>query len=797
MNIIYISLPNIKKIVKYRFDHSSFVYCYQILDYLFKTNKEYFDLNWTYDSNIYKLYDLYSIDTYITDTSKTKKYKYNDPVLHTALVCLPNYYYHKNCNELISTDEKFLLPYEETIRNQEIQYQKLRKHMINHYGKELGYQYNFYGFNILDNYIIIREWCPQIKKLSILINYDTDKQKQYVFENESSFSSDSWVVRIPITELKSQNDLLDNNDHIQYRYLIETFTGEKLYKMSPYTKYYKQYDAFSATITYESFFSLNENNYQWKYDHINHKKNLKIYETHIGIAQQEKKVGTYLEFKNKILPYIKDVGYNCIQLMGILEHPHYSTFGYQPNFIYSPSSRFGTANELKELIDTAHGLGIKVILDIILGHSCSNELDGLKNFNGITNSFFTKTEHPLWKCQMFDFSNHHIFNYILSSLTYWVEEFKIDGFRFDAVTAIIYKDFGAHKSAIELSNDFFKDNVNLHGINFLRFANEMLHTKYPEFIVTIAEDVSGYPGICSEYYLGFDYRLGMHIPDIIQKCFPVDYNNKPIFTYDNFNIQMISEYFIKKDNSPMITYVESHDQAFVGSCTLFNAIAGKSAIIPKDLAAIEYNKRKFNVRMATQFSMMFRLLTYSVSGQGYMTFMGNEYGHPQWIEFPSLENKLSFDKCHRKWNLMKNKKLIFQFLLHYEKQLHQLADKYQWLDSNHYRLIYTDNIKQILVYKKLHQIFIFNFHTKKSYSNLYIPVFTSGNYRVVHSTQEKQYGGANLIKKGTVFKSIPVNNDLMRNTRLSRYDEKEYNEDYYLLIKIEELCGMIIELMIT
>ena len=262
-------------------------------------------------------------------------------------------------------------------------------------------------------------------------------------------------------------------------------------------------------------------------------------------------------------------------------------------------------------------------------------------------------------------------------------------------------------------------------------------------------------------------------------------------------MQIIADNFIKYETNPMITYVESHDQAFVGTCTLFNAIAGKSAIIPKDLAAVEYKRRRIQVRMAMQFSMMLRLLTYSVSGQGYMTFMGNEFGHPQWIEFPSLENNLSFDKCHRKWNLMKNKKLIFQYLLNYEKQMHILGDKYQWLNNKHYKLIYTDDEKQILVYKKLHQIFIFNFHTKRSYSKLYIPVFTAGNYRVVHSTQEKQYGGGNRIRRGTVFKAIPVNNNKMRNSRLSRFEEKEYNEDYYLLAKIEEMCALIIELMIT
>ena len=781
---VYIAIENHQQIIKFSYNDSiKNVIAYQLIDYIKEHYQHLIKLDWTYSTNIYNAYIITAYDNF----SNQKLYEHDEPIMDQCVWLKRNNRYHKNCDDLIEIDTEFLLQFEEIIRDQESVYQKRINHVKQLFKSELGFQYKIFGPRIKNNALIIREWFPQINKLELIINFESTNQKSYSFIKETE---DCWLIQLSLKEIR----LNVTGREIDYRYYIETFSGERLYKMSPYTKRYVQYNSFSLTNSFKSFIDLNTNDYEWKYDHIDTKQNLKIYETHIGISQLEKKIGSYQEFTKNTLPYIKKVGYNCIQLMGILEHPHYSTFGYQPNFIYAPSSRFGSASDLKDLIDTAHGLGIKVILDVITGHSCSNENDGLSNINGIINCFFKSEKHPLWKCEMFDFGIEHVFNYLLSALVYWIEEYKIDGFRFDAVTAILFKDFGAHKNAFELGKDFFTDNVYSDGLMFLRFTNKWLHEKYP-FIVTIAEDVSGYPGLCSEFYLGFDYQLGMHIPDIIQKCFPVDYHNKPIFTYDNFNIDMIAEYFIKHNQTPLITYVESHDQAFVGGCTLFHALAGKSATIPKCLASGPYTKRRLEVKIAMQYSMIFRLLTYSVSGQGYMTFMGNEFGHPQWIEFPSMENNLSFDKCHRKWNLTRNKRMIFQHLLQYEKDLHKLADLNNWLSTLQYRLIYTNNEKQILIYKQLHQIFVINFHTTKGYNTLYIPIITQGNYKISHSTQENQYGGSNRIKKGTVFKSKPVDSKLMRDSRLSRAFEKKYNEDFYLHVTIEPLCGYILELI--
>ena len=787
MQIIYISLPLKKKYFKFE-KNTTYVYSYEIIDFLYSIFREYFNLEeWTYEYDIHKCYQIMSMD-------KSKVYKFDEPIMHKIVTCLPNYRLHKNCIEVIMTDESFLRQHLTIFQDREIEYQHLKEHFETFYRSEIGNQHKTYGFIFKDKYLIIREWIPNIKKMKVIFNFKKSDEVSYDLVEESS---DIWSVQILRSEL--HHNMFENNDIKSYRYYIETFTGENILRMSPYTQQYIQINAFSHSPTFESLIHIQSetSKYKFKHPHINNKTGLKIYETHIGIAQKEKCIGTYSNFTKNILPYIKNIGYNCIQIMGILEHPHYSTFGYQPNFVYAPSSRFGSHDDLKELIDTAHGMNIKVILDIITGHSCPNEDDGLKNFNGISNCFFQKEQHPLWRCEMFNFENMHVFNYMLSALNYWIEEYMVDGFRFDAVTAIIYKHFGVNKSATELSHDFFNKSVNLSGLNFLRYANEFLHKKYGDFIVTIAEEVSGFPGLCSKYGLGFDYRLGMHIPDIIQKLFPVDINYKPLYKYDEFDVQLIADYFIKYEKNPMITYVESHDQAFVGSCTLFNAIAGKSAIIPKDLAAVPFNKRRHEIRMAMQFSMIFRLLAFSVSGQGYLTFMGNEFGHPQWIEFPSIENNLSFDKCHRKWNLIQNKNMIFQYLLQYERELHKLSDTYRWLDIKEYKLIYVDNQKQIMIYKKLHQIFIVNFHTRVGYKNVYIPIHAAGNYRVIHSTSDMKYNGTNKIPTGTIYKSYPVNSSLMRDTRISRSNEKKYYEDYFLNVPVEPMSAYIIQSMIT
>jgi 1,4-alpha-glucan branching enzyme len=174
-------------------------------------------------------------------------------------------------------------------------------------------------------------------------------------------------------------------------------------------------------------------------------KSARVYEAHVGISTSQSKVGSYKEFTKCVLPRIERLGYNVIQLMAIMEHPYYASFGYQVTNFFAASSRYGTPDELKELIDTAHGMGITVLLDVVHSHACKNVLDGLNLFDGTDHLYFhegAKGRHELWDSRLFNYGNHEVLRFLLSNLRFWMDEYHFDGFRFDGVTSILYTHHG-------------------------------------------------------------------------------------------------------------------------------------------------------------------------------------------------------------------------------------------------------------------------------------------------------------------------------------------------------------------
>jgi len=246
---------------------------------------------------------------------------------------------------------------------------------------------------------------------------------------------------------------------------------------------------------------------------------LRIYEAHIGISSQEQKVASYAHFTDKVLPYIKDLGYNCIQLMAIMEHAYYASFGYQITNFFAVSSRYGNPEELKKLIDVAHSMNIRVILDVVHSHACKNVADGLNMFDGTESCFFHSNPrgyHSLWDSRLFNYSNWEVLRFLLSNLRWFVEEYKFDGFRFDGVTSMLYHDHGIGRGFSGGYQEYFGLHVDLEAVAYLMLASDMLRTYYPH-IILISEDVSGMPGMCrpvNEGGLGFDYRLAMAVPDM-------------------------------------------------------------------------------------------------------------------------------------------------------------------------------------------------------------------------------------------------------------------------------------------
>ena len=461
-----------------------------------------------------------------------------------------------------------------------------------------------------------------------------------------------------------------------------------------------------------------------------------IYECHIGMAQNEEKVGTYNEFREKILPRVAADGYNCIQIMAIQEHPYYGSFGYHVSSFFAPSSRFGTPEELKELIDTAHRMGIAVIMDIVHSHAVKNEVEGLGNFAGDPNQYFypgVRREHPAWDSLCFDYGKNEVIHFLLSNCKYWLEEFHFDGFRFDGVTSMLYYSHGLGEAFCNYG-DYFNGNQDDNAICYLTLANKLIHQVNSKAI-TIAEEVSGMPGLAAPYQdggYGFDYRMAMNIPDYWIKTIKekIDEDWKPS--------SMFWEVTNRRKDEKTISYAESHDQALVGDKTII------FRLIDADMYwHFQKGDENYNVHRGIALHKMIRLLTASTINGGYLNFMGNEFGHPEWIDFPREGNGWSHKYARRQWNLVDNKNLCYHYLGDFDSaMIHTLREMKNIQDTPVIEVWHNDS-DQVLAYRRKNNIFVFNFNPTRSFTD-YGFLVPYGAYEVVLNTDDKEFGGFGL-----------------------------------------------------
>ena len=458
-----------------------------------------------------------------------------------------------------------------------------------------------------------------------------------------------------------------------------------------------------------------------------------IYECHVGMAQEEYRVGTYREFTKKILPHIKKLGYNTIQIMAIMEHPYYGSFGYQVSNFFAASSRYGPAKDLKELINTAHSMGIAVLLDVVHSHAVKNTAEGLNCFDGTEYQFFhegPKGEHRDWGTKLFNYGKNEVLHFLLSNLKYWMDVFHFDGFRFDGVTSMLYHDHGMG-SAFTNYGMYFSPNTDVEAVTYLQLANELIHTLNPKAI-TIAEDMSGMPGMCLKIKdggIGFDYRLSMGVPDLWIKT---------IKESSDENWDIIKFWYELTGRRPMeknIGYCESHDQALVGDKTIMFRLcdAEMYTSMSKHIPSMVIDR-------GIALHKMIRLLTASLAGEGYLNFMGNEFGHPEWIDFPREGNGWSYHYCRRQWSLAENPDLRYGGLMAFDKAMVNLLRKGRLLSKPSVnRWMHQDD--KVLIYEKGNALFAFNFHPHKSFDSYFIPVGEEGTYSVVLSTDSSAFGG--------------------------------------------------------
>ena len=477
--------------------------------------------------------------------------------------------------------------------------------------------------------------------------------------------------------------------------------------------------------------------FDWTDEGFKPKKDLFIYECHIGMVQEEGKVGTYREFKDNVLPRVKALGYNTLQIMAVMEHPYYASFGYQVTNFFAASSRFGTPEELKELINAAHKMGIAVLLDVVHSHASKNTREGINEFDGTSYQFFhegPRGDHSAWDTKCFNYDKNEVLHFLLSNLKFWQTEYHFDGFRFDGVTSMLYHDHGLGRDFCGY-DAYFSMNTDIEAVTYLQLANELVR-QVNKNAITIAEDTSALPGLClsiDKGGVGFDYRLAMGEPDMwirLLKETPDEY-------WDLNNIYY--EMAIRRPKEKVIGYCESHDQALVGDKTIMFRLCDQEMYWSMDKAS-----QSMTVDRGVALHKLLRLLTASLGGEGYLTFMGNEFGHPEWIDFPREGNGWSYHYCRRQWHLADDPALKYEYLQEFEKAMVKLL-KDSRVHNGMDRQLALDNSAKTMVYQRGKGIFAFNFHPVNSYDGLFLPMPEAGKYEVVLSSDDFCFGGQGRI----------------------------------------------------
>ncbi|MDE0297061.1 MAG: alpha-amylase family glycosyl hydrolase [Candidatus Poribacteria bacterium] len=483
--------------------------------------------------------------------------------------------------------------------------------------------------------------------------------------------------------------------------------------------------------------------YKWKNTAPISSRGLCVYEAHVGMAQEDARIGTFQEFSVNILPRIVNLGYNALQLMAVMEHPYYGSFGYHVSNFFAVSSRFGTPEELKELIDTAHGLGILVIMDLVHSHSVKNMEEGLNRFDGTDSQYFhagKRGRHPTWDSLCFDYAKYEVQQFLLSNVRFWLEEYRFDGFRFDGVTSMLYMDHGS--KAFSSYEDYFDGNVDKDALAYLMLANEVAH-RVNSRVITIAEDSSGMAGLArpvKEGGLGFDYRLAMGIPDYWIKLLVRQRD-------EQWNMSEIYHILLnRRVHEKHIGYAESHDQALVGGKTIAFRLMDKEMYWNMSAST-----PSLVIDRGIALHKMIRLITFTLGGQGYLNFMGNEFGHPEWIDFPRPENDYSHHYARRQWSLVDDKELRYKGLNAFDQEMQSLDLRYNLLEDPLIESLMFHEAKKLLVYRRGDLVFAYNFHPRESYADLRLPVPDPCDYQLALNSDNEVFEGYGVVDEGIIY----------------------------------------------
>ncbi|WP_236786708.1 alpha-amylase family glycosyl hydrolase [Anaerococcus ihuae] len=600
--------------------------------------------------------------------------------------------------------------------------------------KDFANAHEYYGFHKVKTGWIYREWAPNAKGLYLIGDFNDWDRHSHPLKKINDEDWEIFIKGIRTIPHKSRiKVMVDYGDSFQDRIPLFARRVER-----------------DENLDFSAILENPRKKFKWtdeKFKIKNH--DLLIYEAHIGMACEKEEVGTYKDFEKNILPRIKKEGYNTIQLMAIAEHPYYGSFGYQVSNFFAPSSWYGENDDLKSLINKAHEMGLNVIMDLVHSHAVKNTIEGINLFDGTEYQFFHEGDegnHPDWDSKLFDYNKPGVCHFLLSNIKYWLEEYHFDGFRFDGVTSMIYKNHGRGESFDNYSK-YFSMNTDIEAINYLQLANELIR-EVKKNAITIAEDMSAMPGMCLPIKyggIGFDYRLSMGMPDFWEKSL-----EKRDEDWDMG--RMWYELSTYRPEEKRISYVESHDQALVGSKTTIFRLADSAMYWD-----MEKKTHNIVIDRAIALHKMIRWVTISMGAEGYLNFMGNEFGHPEWIDFPREGNNYSFHYARRLWSLADNDLLKYDWLLKWDGKMLDQIIKNKQLGNDIFRL-WLDNDRKVIAYRNKDIVYIFNFHPQNSYDSFQVPIHDKGKFKVILDTDDEEFGGLGRISKEFIYESKNLEN---------------------------------------
>ena len=597
---------------------------------------------------------------------------------------------------------------------------------------EFAMGHHYYGLHRTGDAWVFREWAPNATAIYIKGIFNGWREKdEYMMQRINAYGD--WEIKLP-------SGALNHGDLYKLSIHWEGGKGERIPAYAGRVIQDEKTKIFSTQVW------APDEPYKWEIKDFRAPETIPvIYEAHVGMATAEEKLGTYSEFTENVLPGIKRAGYNTIQLMAIQEHPFYGSFGYHVSSFFAASSRFGTPEDLKELIDKAHASGIRVIMDLVHSHSVRNVNEGLGLFDGTPGQYFHASDrrnHIAWDSLCFDYGKDSVIHFLLSNCRYWLEEYKFDGFRFDGITSMIYYNHGLGKNFTSY-DEYFDGGQDEDALIYLFLANKMIHM-FKRDALTIAEEMSGMPGLASDTArkgYGFDFRLSMGVPDFWIKLI----KEVPDENWDMGHL--MHELTQHRPEEKIISYCESHDQALVGDKTLIFRMLDAEMYTGMTKA-----HHSFTMDRGIALHKMIRLLTFSTAGGGYLNFMGNEFGHPEWIDFPREGNNWSYKYARRQWHLAEDKELKYCYLSNFDRQMIRLHNEFRLLDDLFVNRIYENSYDKVIAFTRGEFLFVFNFHPSSSFTDYGIPI--KGKFNVFLDSDDPDFGGFDRIDRKTLYFSL-------------------------------------------